>query len=904
MSGGNDDVVELNHMVYDASGNVLEQHSFEMNHDDTASVGIDMTANDYVRSSAYSWYDEADRLITMANYGSGDTAAGPGSWKYSSMPTRTGTPPTVSSDTELVTLYVYDAATGRQSTIEDPSGVVTKTFYDDLGRRIAVAENHVDYNDPTSNTNAGGGTDNEEDRVTRWALNGLGQTVTLTAVNVSGATTTAQETEYRFEDPVNASLATMTIYPDGDASSDNVQRTYHLDGSPDTMTDQRGVVHTYSYNNRRQMLVDDVGATGNGLGGSILAISRTYDNLGRLIQVSSEAASAPDNLVLLTYGSEGKVANSQQLNGSGTPTVQYAYDDEVDANSIYKNGLRLKNTTYPDGRVVHNTFGAAESVSDRLARAAEINQDNGGSPGVALASYQHNGTSRTVKVDYVQPNVHREMFSSGNDYDAWDRFGRVKRVIWSDSGTSASLDYYTYSYDYAGNRLSRRNQKLSSSGDQKYVYDGLHRLKIFEEGYLIGNNIAVQTRSNYQDWTLDQLGNWSGFNEDRDGDYTWDLEQRRNHNGANEIWRAFGDAINLQPGGAGPNWADPIHDAAGNMTTIPQPKDPTKKFDLKFDAWNRMVEVKDHNGVVVQRNEYDGFNRRISKIVGTDAFSYYYNQQWQVLEIRKNGNANPWKQYVYHPQYVDSIALRYYDENTDGNVVEHYYLQDANFNVTAVADNTGTVVERYAYTPYGEVTVRDADFSADADGLSDIANELLYTGRRLDPETGLQLNRNRFYHQQLGRWVNRDPIGYLGGMNLYGYVESMPTVRLDSSGLKTLPVPRPITGPITGPGGSSGFNPRLGPICLTFCNKTVDPIFDPITKVVLPKFPRKCRRNPKCSPCEGEPPRGGVRTDRSPPSRKHDPCPGDHTHVWHFRWGQNPDTCKCFPIKIEIVLCH
>jgi len=50
-------------------------------------------------------------------------------------------------------------------------------------------------------------------------------------------------------------------------------------------------------------------------------------------------------------------------------------------------------------------------------------------------------------------------------------------------------------------------------------------------------------------------------------------------------------------------------------------------------------------------------------------------------------------------------------------------------------------------------------------------SELRFTGRRTDPETGLQLNRNRFYHQQLGRWVSRDPIGYEGGSNnLYGYV--------------------------------------------------------------------------------------------------------------------------------------
>ncbi|MFW6169696.1 MAG: hypothetical protein ACODAD_04335, partial [Planctomycetota bacterium] len=66
-----------------------------------------------------------------------------------------------------------------------------------------------------------------------------------------------------------------------------------------------------------------------------------------------------------------------------------------------------------------------------------------------------------------------------------------------------------------------------------------------------------------------------------------------------------------------------------------------------------------------------------------------------------------------------------------------YYLADANFNVTALMNTSGTVVERYLYTPYGEVTVLDGDFSSDADGKSDYNNTTLYTGRTFDPAIGL-----------------------------------------------------------------------------------------------------------------------------------------------------------------------
>ena len=49
-----------------------------------------------------------------------------------------------------------------------------------------------------------------------------------------------------------------------------------------------------------------------------------------------------------------------------------------------------------------------------------------------------------------------------------------------------------------------------------------------------------------------------------------------------------------------------------------------------------------------------------------------------------------------------------------------------------------------------------------------------YAGRRLDSEAGLYNYRNRIYHPQLGRFITRDPVGYLDGYNLYEYVDGKP----------------------------------------------------------------------------------------------------------------------------------
>ena len=67
------------------------------------------------------------------------------------------------------------------------------------------------------------------------------------------------------------------------------------------------------------------------------------------------------------------------------------------------------------------------------------------------------------------------------------------------------------------------------------------------------------------------------------------------------------------------------------------------------------------------------------------------------------------------------------------------------------------------------------------------ANTLSYTGRE-DDGTGLKYYRARYYHPGLQRFVNEDPIGFLGGdVNLYVYVQNEPINHLDPWGLISIP---------------------------------------------------------------------------------------------------------------------
>jgi RHS repeat-associated protein len=64
-----------------------------------------------------------------------------------------------------------------------------------------------------------------------------------------------------------------------------------------------------------------------------------------------------------------------------------------------------------------------------------------------------------------------------------------------------------------------------------------------------------------------------------------------------------------------------------------------------------------------------------------------------------------------------------------------------------------------------------------------IANRTGYCGYRFAPETEMYLARNRWLSPPLGRWIERDPLGYVDGMGLYEYVKGRPSILRDPLGL-------------------------------------------------------------------------------------------------------------------------
>jgi RHS repeat-associated protein len=95
-----------------------------------------------------------------------------------------------------------------------------------------------------------------------------------------------------------------------------------------------------------------------------------------------------------------------------------------------------------------------------------------------------------------------------------------------------------------------------------------------------------------------------------------------------------------------------------------------------------------------------------------------------------------------------------------------YYHRNQQYSIVGLSDAAGALVERYAYTAYGELTILAPDRTLRA--TSSFQNRYTYTGREWDPTLRLYYFRARWLEPKAGRFIGRDPLGYVDGMGLYG----------------------------------------------------------------------------------------------------------------------------------------
>jgi RHS repeat-associated protein len=730
------------------------------------------------------WYDGVGRPIASADYGTND---GVPPLRPDVVPER--------SDTLLVGSLEYDARGQALKTI-DPAGRQTRQFFDDAGRNVKTVRNYVD-----GLVDAGHA---DEDVTVETRFTPDGQLATLTARNPA---TGDQVTRYVYGTTLSdsavarADLLRAEIYPDSDDTTDplgdgpdgvydRVQYTYNRQGQRLTKTDQNGTVHVYQYDGLMRLHQDCATVLGPGVDGAVRRIGVTYGVRGQPEEITSYTAPTPGeggvvNQVQLVYNAFGLLVIDYQehagaVNVTSSPRVGYIYSDG-NANHARRLGM-----IYPNGRVL--LYDYDPGIDDALSRVTRICDDAGSGPGNPLVEYRRLGLNTFVQTDYPEPQLRCDLAHGPGDdpYAGLDRFGRIVDLRWwSNTSSADDIERIQHDYDRAGNRLWRRCPVATAAGksfDELYTYDRVDQLVALDRGDLNAaqTGLVPGTKTFAEAWSLDMTGNWPQYRQDTDGDGTWDLDQSRTQNAANEILTIAGSSAHVS------------HDAAGNMTRIPSPLtgegqgEGASHHTLTYDAWNRLVRVTDGaTGQTLAEYDYDGRDHRVLKQAYSngqlgEARHSYYTDQWQVVEDRLAAAETVDRHFVWGLRYVDDLVLRDRAPQDSGTLDERIYvLQDPNWNVTTIVASDGSAMERYSYSAYGRLVVLTGGLAPRASSL--YAWESLFTARRLDNETSLYDYRMRIDSPGQGRLLSRDPLQ--ADINLYRYCTNNPLTRTDPQGL-------------------------------------------------------------------------------------------------------------------------
>jgi RHS repeat-associated protein len=169
---------------------------------------------------------------------------------------------------------------------------------------------------------------------------------------------------------------------------------------------------------------------------------------------------------------------------------------------------------------------------------------------------------------------------------------------------------------------------------------------------------------------------------------------------------------------------------------------------------------------------YDPLGRRVSKVWQDRETTYYWDEFRLAGERRHDGSL---RLYLYADAHslVPFLFVEYSGPEADPRAGKLYAIFVNQVGVpTCVEDAEGQVCWAARVEPFGRVEIERG---------ATIEMPLRYPGHYYDGETGLHYNRFRYFSPELGRYLQVDPAGQIGGINLFAYPVS-PLIGVDLDG--------------------------------------------------------------------------------------------------------------------------
>lgn len=747
VTGPRTDVVQTTTYTYDTAGNLATVKD-ALNHVTTINAvnaaGLPTTITDPNNVVTNLTYDPVGRLLTT----------------------------TVQGPTPATTTFAYDL-NGLLQTVTAPNGVALTYGYDDAHRLTSI-------------------TDGAGNKMV-FALDGLGNR-TQTQIQDGGAqvlmTNSAtfdslgrlltsigaanQTTQYQYDpngnltkviDPRNA--ATQTAF-DGlnrvkqvtDALNGVTQTALNLQDNVTSVTDAKLHVTSYTVNAFgfvSQVVSPDTGTATftTDLAGNVtsrkdprkVVTNYTYDALNRRL-TRTFPASTTENV---TYGYDSTTGGNLGIGRLTSLTDQagtaaFTYD-------AYGNRIAEKRTI---GSVVYNTSYAYDLAGNltqiTYPSGMVVNYQRDSLGQVSGVTMQANAAANPVtlasSITY-RPFGGMQSATLGNgvalldDYDLDYRLSRIRAT-----GASALQDL-TIGYDPASN-ISGITDAVNASYSQTFQYDLVGR---------VTQGVGPYGTDNY---TYDALGNRA---------------TRSLVNGTTTSTTYTYTATNTQ-----------LLKAVTGATTL----------NYTYDANGSRLTLK--NGNTTQASYTYNNDGRLATS-GTTALKYNAFGQRSVETITGGGT-----HFIF-----DKNGMLLAEHGTTGTLVRNYiYLNGKPFALIDSAGNVSYALNDHIGQPLKMLNASGAVTWHRVSGVygdtvsqpvgTTASNPQRFPGQQYDANLGFAYNYFRDYDQTTGRYLEADPIGLNGGVNVYKYAGSNPIRVFDQRGLETFVV-------IGGPNFTTGFNP-------------------------------------------------------------------------------------------------
>ena len=489
----------------------------------------------------------------------------------------------------------------------------------------------------------------------------------------------------------------------------------------------------------------------------------------------------------------------------------------------------MREMTYPDGEVLKYTY------------------DSGG------LLYHAEGTKRANRYVYVGKLWYDEFgqrtrIEYGNGvytrYTYDDATRRLKNLYTMalDNKASRVIQNIDYTYDLVGNIMSTDNTSVpfppggtyGGKTYQSYTYDDLYQLRTGDGWFQSADNKKT-TYSNHVYYDI--IGNITNKVQTH-------LIVHGTDSATNPRETNYSLTYQYQTGGSAKPHAvteteDKLYkyDANGNMTDWVS-KVSGQNRHITWNEENRVKSIMDQGSTIVflyddsgeravkrgQMGETVYVNRFYSlKNGGLGSKHVFAGETRVVTKLEKDGGnistgvpgsiALDRSQGIMNGYSSGGGAKRGINRrlpNPDGtyNTVnpplekfEFFYHGDHLGSSNMITDDAGAVYEHLEYFPYGETWVEEGGNSGNTPGYK-------FTGKELDPETGLYYFGARYYDPVLSKWVSADPalgkflptgnkrrdqgLPGMGGvykpvnLNLYHYAGNNPIILFDPDGEKTV----------------------------------------------------------------------------------------------------------------------